>query len=106
MRLLIQLSSAGVLTTSDLAGMLCLLFEMQLEEEIRQAQEQKQHVAVQLEQLEGCESSRDNLGISDLRAQLQVGRLGNNMPSCKCDSGSSPCHDSLVRCNSVSKAEQ
>jgi hypothetical protein len=45
---------------------------MQLEEELKQAHEQKQHVAVQLEQLEGCESSRDNLGISDLRAQLQV----------------------------------
>ncbi|WIA13179.1 hypothetical protein OEZ85_006771 [Tetradesmus obliquus] len=46
--------------------------KLQLEEQIRQAQEQKQHVAVQLEQLEGCESSRDNLGISDLRAQLQA----------------------------------
>lgn len=50
----------------------CALYCLQLEEQIRQAQEQKQHVAVQLEQLEGCESSRDNLGISDLRAQLQV----------------------------------
>jgi hypothetical protein len=45
---------------------------LQLEQQMQQAQEQKQHVAVQLEQLEGCESSRDNLGISDLRAQLQV----------------------------------
>lgn len=45
---------------------------LQLEDQIKQLQEQKQHIAVQLQQLEGCDCSRDVLGISDLSAQLQV----------------------------------
>jgi hypothetical protein len=49
---------------------------MQLEEQLQQLQEQKQHVAQQLEQLQGLEgggSSKDAIGVSDLEQQLQVG---------------------------------
>lgn len=45
---------------------------MQLEQQIKQLEEQRQHVAVQLEQLEGLEGGKDQIGVSDLKQQLQV----------------------------------
>jgi hypothetical protein len=48
------------------------LSAMQLEQQIQQLAEQRQHVAVQLEQLEGLEGGKDQIGVSDLKQQLQV----------------------------------
>jgi hypothetical protein len=45
---------------------------LQLEQQIQQLAEQRQHVAVQLEQLEGLEGGKDQIGVSDLKQQLQV----------------------------------
>lgn len=45
---------------------------VQLEQQIQQLDEQRQHVALQLEQLEGLEGGRDQLGVADLQQQLQV----------------------------------
>lgn len=45
---------------------------VQLEQQIQQLDEQRQHVAVQLEQLEGLEGGKDQIGVSDLKQQLQV----------------------------------
>lgn len=39
---------------------------------MQQLVEQRQHVAAQLEQLEGCEGGQEQLGVSDLRKQLEV----------------------------------
>jgi len=45
---------------------------MQLEQQLQQLDEQRQHVAAQLEQLAGLESGQDQLGVSDLQQQLKV----------------------------------
>lgn len=45
---------------------------LQLERHMQQLVEQRQHVAAQLEQLEGCEGGQEQLGVSDLRKQLEV----------------------------------
>jgi hypothetical protein len=45
---------------------------LQLEQQIRQLEEQRQHVSVQLEQLQGCEGGKDDVGVADLKQQLQV----------------------------------
>lgn len=60
-------------TITPVYGLPCSLpHALQLEEHILQAQQQMQHVAAQLEQLEGCEGGSDALGVSDLRTQLKV----------------------------------
>lgn len=48
---------------------------VQLEQQIQQLDEQRQHVGVQLEQLEGLEGGRDQLGVADLQQQLQVSSM-------------------------------
>lgn len=48
---------------------------VQLEQQIQQLDEQRQHVAVQLEQLEGLEGGRDQLGVADLQQQLRVSSM-------------------------------
>lgn len=58
---------------SPTLSLLCLvtLLCLQLEQQMQQLDEQRQHVAAQLEQLDGCEGG-DMLGVSDLKQQLQV----------------------------------
>ena len=45
---------------------------LQLEQQIQQLEEQRQHVSVQLEQLQGCDGGKDDVGVADLKQQLQV----------------------------------
>jgi hypothetical protein len=67
---------------------------VQLEQQLQQLDEQRAHVALQLEQLEGCDGEKDQLGISDLKQQLQVGTcLTGNIPM---DSSRSNCSSNAI----------
>jgi hypothetical protein len=48
---------------------------VQLEQQLQQLDEQRQHVTQQLEQLEGLEGGRDQFGVADLQQQLQVSSM-------------------------------
>lgn len=67
---------------------------LQLEQQIQHLSEQRQHVAVQLEQLEGCEGGKDDVGVADLKQQLQVSMQGPR--TCKRAACKSPSSSGLL----------
>lgn len=69
------LLSASILYKNTTNAVCVCGLVLQLEQQIQQLSEQRQHVTVQLEQLEGCEGGKDDVGVADLKQQLQVSML-------------------------------